>query len=351
MRGKEHRGEVRESCTSVISDLESLLLSVLPHAPSNNQFHQFKCPLCNDYKVRAGIRFDHDHIGYNCFNCGKAGRYEAGNCSIHPVLLDVFERFGGAKHDINMLKWKLMSDVKDKPYIEPEVLVDGINVFKSPPVMQIPPEIVTLEEGLEAGEPQAIEVAKYLISNRQLLLDPSTVMVAITNNANNPWRSRLIFPIVMWRKTVGLAGRDITGRAKEKYYTKCEKSKAIFNHDVMAKHKDRPLFIFEGQMDALRMDGIAVFGNNISPHQKHWIDACERRKVFVPDKGKSGLRAALMAVDNGWSLALPDIGSHKDVDEAVVKYGKLYCLDQLLSTIVDGDIARTKAQLYCKGTT
>lgn len=264
----------------------------------------------------------------------------------------MFVALGGSPQDLNKVKLKLLHDSIGNSVSAPEaeVKVDGVNVFRSPPPpMTLPDELITLEEGLLESEPVAIAVAKYILNKRHIQVDPTTVFVAITKDRKNPWLDRMIMPIVMWNKVVGLTGRDITNRHPSKYYIDGPKGKAIFNHDAMMRHPDRPLFIFEGQFDALRVDGVALMGRTITPHQQHWIERSGRKPIVVPDKGKDGLELARSALALGWSLSLPDIGSNKDVDEAVPKFGKLYCLDQLLSTVISGELADTKAQLYCLG--
>lgn len=215
--------------------------------------------------------------------------------------------------------------------------------------MAIPGELITLEEALTESEPVGIAAAKYLLNKRDIHLDPASVFVAITKDAKNPWLNRIVLPIVMWNRVVGLTGRDITDKMSAKYYIDGPKGKAIYNHDAMMRHPDRPLFIFEGQFDALRMDGVALMGRTITPHQHHWIERCGRKPIVIPDRGKDGLELARSAIALGWSISLPDIGSNKDVDEAVPKFGKLYCIDQILSNVVSGELADTKAQLYCLG--
>lgn len=339
----------RRECTGVINDLSNLFAPLLSLANRNTGFHQFKCPLCRDYKVRAGIRISGTSIGFNCFNCSKATRYTDGDCYIPEKLAQVFTALGGSQHDLNMIKFKLMSSPNAQQPMESEVLVDGVNIFRSPPPIEMPKEMITVEEALLSNEPQGISVAKYLLDQRQYRFDPTKVFVAITRKRENPWLDRAIFPVIMWNKVVGLTGRDTSGKSSKKYHTEGPKGRSIFNHDIMGRHPERPLFIFEGQFDALRMDGIAVLGNTISDHQYHWISACERQLVVVPDRGRDGLKLAMRALELGWSISLPDIGSCKDVDEAVVQYGKLYCLDRMLSSITVGEIAGTKARLYCLG--
>lgn len=331
----------------MIQDLGDLFSPLLPaHASRRSGFHEFKCPLCHDYKVRAGIRVSSTSIGFNCFNCGRKGSYEDGDCLIPRVLIDVYEALGGLPHDLNMLKLKLLRSEGEG---ESEVRVDGVNVFRSPPPLKVPKEFVTLESGLKRGEPQAVAVARYLLDTRSIILDPATVYVAITTKRSSPWLNRVILPTVMWGKIVAFSGRDITGTSPQKYYTDGAKGRAIYNFDITKSYPSRPLFVTEGQFDALRIDGVAVMGNTLSPHQIHWLSSVPRRKVVVPDRGKSGIGLAHQALALGWDVALPDIGSCKDLDNAVVQYGKLYCIEQLLSTITNGEAALEKVKLYCNG--
>lgn len=347
MRSKEHGKAGRGSCPGVVQEVADLFVPLLPsHVSKTSGFHDFKCPLCHDYKVRAGIRVSATSVGFNCFNCGQKSMYADGDCTIPKRMVELHTALGGDPHSMNMLKIKLMG--RERGEGTSEVQVDGVNTFRAPPKLTLPRDFTTLERGLQRGEPQAIAVAKYLVK-RELYVDPSRVYVAITTNVRNPWLNRAIIPTYMWGNIVSISGRDITDTSPKKYHTDGAKGKAIYNFDTINKHPARPLFITEGQFDAMRIDGVAVMGNTVTPHQVHWLSTCTRRKIVVPDKGRSGVGLALQALDLGWEVALPDFGSTNDVDAAVARYGKLYCLEQLLTTITSGDVARTMVELYCRG--
>ena len=346
MRNEEARGTERQ-CHGVIDSLRDLFAPLLSaHASKTSGFHEFKCPLCHDYKRRAGIRISTTSIGFNCFNCTKKTRYEDGECSIPHTLVQLYEALGGDEHEMNMLKLRLMTQESGDPTF---IAVDGVNVFYSPPAIALPTGAVTLERGLLAGEPQAIAAAKYLVDRRKLVIDPSSLYIVPMVSRRSPWFGRVIIPTIMNGKTVVLSGRDITDTADAKYYTEGNKGKAIFNYDIIPKHPGRPLFITEGQFDALRIGGVAVQGNTMTSHQVHWLSSSQRRKVVVPDRGDPGFTLAKQALDLGWEVALPDFGSITDVDAAVVQDGKLYVIEQVLTSIVGGESAEMKVRMYCKG--
>lgn len=330
-----------------LADLQDLLLTRVPtNKPARSGFYEFKCPMCSDYKVRAGIRFAPTEIQYNCFNCDGGFFFKDGDCHVSRKLEGLFTSLGGDPSDLAEVKKRLIiASLGAANAVATEVRVDGINQFKSPPVVAIPPSFKTLEAALASREPIAQAAMAYL-DRRQIQIDKTFAMVDTGTKKKNPWRHRIILPVIMWGKTVGLTGRS-WDNDPSKYHTLGSKGTMIFNFDTIAEYPDRPLFIVEGQFDALRINGVAVMGNKMSPHQVHWLQQSTRRKVIVPDKGVAGYPLIEQAVALGWEVALPDFGSRKDVDAAVAGYGLLYVTKQLLSSIYADESALLRGRAYC----
>jgi hypothetical protein len=57
---------------------------------------------------------------------------------------------------------------------------------------------------------------------------------------------------------------------------------------------------------------------------------------------------ALAVLEQGYSLSFPDIGQAKDINDAVVKYGRLYVEQQILTkSTSDKYSAQLKLGLWC----
>jgi hypothetical protein len=106
------------------------------------------------------------------------------------------------------------------------------------------------------------------------------------------------------------------------------------------------LYIVEGIFDAMSIDGVAIIGNEITDAQIEWLNRSRRKKVYIPDRFGDGRRVALDCLEHGWSISTPDIGSCKDMNEAVKKYGKMYVMKSIAENTADGLVAETKLRIY-----
>ena len=71
----------------------------------------------------------------------------------------------------------------------------------------------------------------------------------------------------------------------------------------------------------------------ISASQHALISQLQREVIVVADRDDAGYRMVEQALEYGWSVAFPDWGDGvKDVNDAVIKYGKLYVLYSILTT-------------------
>jgi DNA primase len=91
--------------------------------------------------------------------------------------------------------------------------------------------------------------------------------------------------------------------------------------------------VCEGPFDAMSVDGVAVCGAEISDQQAELIDRLQREVVVVPDRDLTGRRLVDRAIELGWSVSFPVwLETCKDINEAVVKYGKLFVLKSIIDT-------------------
>lgn len=351
MRGIQGRTATGDKdCRGVIfAELRALLEAHLPASTrvAASGFRPFKCPLCRDYKPRAGIRFDHSSIGFNCFNCpDTATRFDDGQCFIPKKLERLMLALGISQTDIDPLKLRLYTSRKDESTaLDRDVEVDGVTIFRAAPELPLPKGMITLERGIGLGRSSATRAANYLLDERHLPVDPSKVY--ITTEKTGKWRHRVIFPIVMWGKIVGLTGRTWEPDGEPTYHTLGPKGTTLFNYDAVLAQVKRPVLVTEGIFDALRVGGVATMGNTVSPHQRHWLDAIPRPKIVIPDRGQSGYSLVEAAVENGWGVSFPDFGSCKDVDAAVVRYGIIYVAKEIMSNIHHGESALIRGRTHC----
>jgi DNA primase len=89
--------------------------------------------------------------------------------------------------------------------------------------------------------------------------------------------------------------------------------------------------LVEGIFDALSINACALTHNTISEEQASILSQLNRRIIFVPDRDKTGLETIDRALELGYSVSIPNWDSNiKDVNDAVIKYGKLMTLMSIL---------------------
>ena len=62
-----------------------------------------KCPICNDYKMRGGFKFEQGLITYNCWNCPISASYEEFSGKISRKMRKILNAFGIDDNEINAI--------------------------------------------------------------------------------------------------------------------------------------------------------------------------------------------------------------------------------------------------------
>jgi DNA primase len=100
----------------------------------------------------------------------------------------------------------------------------------------------------------------------------------------------------------------------------------VFGTDLQ-RDSWQSVLVMEGVFDALSIGGVAVLHAEINDAQARLIRSLGREVVVVPDQDAAGMKLVDRAVELGWSVSMPDWGDDvKDVNDAVIKYGKLGAL-------------------------
>jgi DNA primase len=94
------------------------------------------------------------------------------------------------------------------------------------------------------------------------------------------------------------------------------------------------------------VDGVALNGSEISDIQVDQIDRLQREVIVVPDTDKAGKKLIDRAIEAGWTVSFPVWQETcKDINEAVVRYGKLFVLKCILAA---RETSRLKIELKKK---
>lgn len=304
--------------------------------------------ICSDYKKRGGFKFDSQMTSYHCFNCGHVAVHDPLTYSSYSKeMLVVLNSFG-------------IPEDSYKPLTLNSLRVKYQNGNKKDQTVQIDPDTKMIAVEFpsyfkplaECDDTWGIIAREYLEYDRGIdpnsypfhLLDPAPKGKEIERK----WRGRLIIPFYRNNTIVYYQGRDLRPKSKMRYINAETTSECILSdYDILFRDLDKPLYICEGFFDAFLVGGVAVFGNTLKAGQIKMLNKSRREKVYMPDKSLDGRPGALQAIEQGWKVALPDIGQCKDINAAFKKYGKLYVMRSLIATTCHGDVANIKINLWC----
>ena len=89
--------------------------------------------------------------------------------------------------------------------------------------------------------------------------------------------------------------------------------------------------VTEGIFDALSIGGLALMHNTISDAQARLIRSLGKEIIVVPDQDKPGMKLVDRAVELNWAVSIPNWPEDvKDVNDAVIRYGKLVTLMMIM---------------------
>jgi hypothetical protein len=140
-------------------------------------------------------------------------------------------------------------------------------------------------------------------------------------------RDHVIVPFTYNHTIVGSASRFLDSRTP-KYLNDIQPG-YVFGTDLQ-NDSWQYVLVMEGVFDALSISGLAVLHADINDAQVRLIRSLGKEVIVVPDQDEAGMKLVDRAVELGWSVSMPDWGGCKDVNDAVVKYGRLATLITIL---------------------
>lgn len=326
-------------------NLEDIILKYVHVRPHSNKegWYQTLCKVCNDHGkkgYRAGFKFDHGSVAYNCFNCGITASYHP-NQSLSEKMTTVLQAFDVPEYELNALILDSIGKQTNSGYTAKHQAI-------IPEPVNIPDFFYPLID--DKDDDWCQESIDYL-TKRQIdwTTQPFFCVKQSANPAYKKWYGRLIIPVYYNNQIVFYQGRDLTDLHIRKYLSpNISKQNILYGYHNINNNTNEPLYITEGWFDAVLLDGIALFGNRITPAQTEWLNKTKRPKVIIPDKYGNGHLLGEQAIKQSWSIATPNFGNAKDVNEAVIKYGLLYVLQSIKDNIHEGTLASIHLNIYCE---
>lgn len=323
----------------MLDTIQNYVISILPakRKTTPSGWTSFNCPCCihnnenADTRGRGGLHVNPDgSLSYHCFNCHFKASYQPGR-----HLTFKFRKFlqwlGAPDGEIKRLVIEairikdliLPEDIK----VEPDEKIEFTKRFLPTDARSII-ELITFYElsDWQTDHSHFNEVILY-IDNRGI--DFTKYNIYLSEDVSHKLNKRVIIPCYWNDEIIGYTARAIDDDIKPKYYSHYEPN-YVFNTN-MQQPDSKFVVVCEGPFDAMSIDGVAVLGNEVSEQQADIIDALGREVIVVADADKAGSKMIDAALKYGWNVSFPIWQETcKDVNEAVVKYGKLFVLKSII---------------------
>lgn len=309
------------------------------HGVASQGWNTVFCEVCGDGSrtkgPRGGWLFSDggETAFYHCFNCGCNENFSTNReHAFSKGMRNVFDSFGIPSTDYNALLLKKKTDTKRAVSAKPKF---------SHTYIELPDHFSLLKD---CDTEQAKFAKKFLRDNYALSTKHFSFYFAtgITQSKDMKIRAeaksfsgRLVIPYFKSGKLIYYQARDITGSSRMKYMSpEVPKKNILFNIDQLYRNTEEPLYVVEGAMDAIHLNGIATLGNELSTPQCDMLASSNRRKILVPDFKGDSAKLCEQFVENGWEVSFPEYRTKaKDVSEAVVNYGKLYTAYDIVKNV------------------
>lgn len=330
----------------MLSSIQDYVLSILPAKRKRSQtgWISFNAPCCHhngetaDTRGRGGVMTNPDGgVSYHCFNCGFKTSYQPGR-----TLTFKFRKWlNWLGADPNEVKRLVIEAIRIKDLVDPATVKDEPEHEITFEKRTLPVEARSFFELLDFyilndgyDVPEMLDHAVTYCQSREINLHKYNMYW--TPEVEHKLDRRVIIPFYWKKELVGYTARTFVDGVKPKYHSN-HPANYVFNMDEQT-HEKKFVIVCEGPFDAMSVDGVAVLTNEISEQQAEIIESLGREVIVVPDFDKtdkkwSGERMIAGALEYGWGVAFPVWAEDcKDVNEALVKYGKLFVLKAILDS-------------------
>jgi hypothetical protein len=293
------------------------ILSIIPgkKKTTSSGWHSFNAICCGhlghkpDRRMRGGIKFDgQTNWSMHCFNCGYKCNFVLGR-SISYKTKQLLLWCG--IDDTQIGKWSLES-------LQQKDLLEIVIQKKTKIKIKFKDHELPAGELIDENNPLHKVYIDYVQSRG---INYNEYPFLITPTAKGRYANRIIIPYTYKNKIVGHTSRFLDNKIPK--YINEQQPGYVFNIDIQ-KPEWQVCILTEGIFDALSIDGIAIMHDDISNEQAQLIASLNKQIIVVPDRDKTGLKLCDRALELGYSVSLPNWEMDiKDVNDAVVRYGKL----------------------------
>lgn len=307
------------------------ILSIIPGKKklTSSGWTSFNAVCCShfghksDRRMRGGVKFDGtNNWSMHCFNCGFKCNFILGKTISHKTR--------------NLLKWCGIDETEIQRWslesLQHKDLLDFTQPKKKVKIKFKDHEL-PVGEIVDENNPLHKVYSDYVKARG---ISTSDYPFLITPSEQGRMANRVIIPYTYKNKIVGHTSRFLDNKIPK--YLNEQQAGYVFNID-MQKPEWQVCIVTEGIFDALSIDGVAVMHDEISSDQALLLSTLNKQIIVVPDRDKTGLKMCDRALELGYQVSLPNWEANiKDVNDAVVRYGKLPTLLSILQSATNSKI-------------
>jgi hypothetical protein len=294
------------------------MLDILAYLPakrktSSSGWTSFNAPCCQhngenqDRRQRGGLKTAEQGWSYHCFNCGYTASFILGR-NLSYKARKLLTWLNVPQEEIERINLESLKHKSINGILESRQAVEKIA------------DIQFEERDLPADTQELTEQAVQYLNSRCIGSDYPFLFKALP-------RPGIVIPFTHNNQVVGNCVRFLDDRTP-KYLNDIQPG-YVFGTDLQRDSWNYVL-VMEGVFDALSVSGLAVLHAEINDAQVRLIRSLGREVVVVPDQDAPGMKLVDRAVELGWSVSMPEWPDCKDVNDAVIKYGRLATLITIL---------------------
>ena len=299
-----------------------------------------------DTRGRGGFITSNGSISYSCFNCGYKASFVPGR-HLSFKFRKLLAWLGADDLTVRRL---VIEAVRLKELITPEELEPVPEEEIQYEARPLPEGSVSFDEwttyfavqGNDYLVPDRVVRAVHYVNHRKINFQKYKFY--LTDYEAYNLHRRIIIPYYYKNEIVGYTARSWESDVKPKYWSS-HPADFVFNLDNQLPDS-RFVIVCEGPFDAMSIDGVSVSGSEVSDIQVEQIDRLQREVIVVPDTDRAGRKLVDRAIEVGWTVSFPVWQETcKDINDAVIKYGKLFVLKSILAA---RETSRLKIELKKK---
>lgn len=314
------------------------VLSIIPGKKKQTQsgWISFNAVCCShrghrsDTRLRGGVKLDGYNWVMHCFNCNYSCSFSLGKIINNKTKQ--FLVWCGADID-QIQKWSIES-------LQKRDLIEALLQEKQTLTVKFKNKKLPDGELLDPTNNKHRFYIDYL-QRRKVNYEKYKFYV----NPDGALRSKygIIVPYTYQGKNVGSTIRFIDNRIPK--FINDQQPGYVYNIDSQ-KPEWQVCIVTEGIFDALSIDGVALMHDDISNEQAIVLAQLNKKIIVVPDIDTTGLKITDRALELGYHVSIPKWHNGvKDVNDAVIKYGKL---PTLLSIIENATMSKIKVEIRKK---